>query len=169
MTVMPQCANCTVAYCQRVPLEIIQKDTLPEFCPMKTSEETIKKVIERYGKDDVKRIYVPATITEKEAYECVRGVRIARASRATSPIERYSCLRLFGRERMQKKAMKEEQGLLKETGYSDKAIKYNAIYFWIRQTSKFVENTTFGCLFRIFIGLAFQRAQLCWAFLTRQH
>jgi len=44
-------------------------------------------------------------------------------SSRTSPIERYCCLRLFGRERMQKKAMKEEQGLLKESGYSDKAIK----------------------------------------------
>jgi hypothetical protein len=53
-----------------MPFERINKDTLPEFCPMKTSEETIKKVIERYGKDDTKRVYVPATITEKEACEC---------------------------------------------------------------------------------------------------
>ena len=87
MTVMPQCANCPVAYCQRVPPEIIKKDTLPEFCPMKTSEETIKKVIERYGKDDVKRIYVPATITEKEAYEWVRGVRMAVRPRIKELIE----------------------------------------------------------------------------------
>ena len=87
MTVMPQCANCLVAYCQRVPLETIKKDTLPEFCPMKTSEETIKKVIERYGKDDVKRIYVPATITEKEAYERVRGVRMAVRPRIKELIE----------------------------------------------------------------------------------
>ena len=84
---MPQCANCPVAYCQRVPLEIIKKDTLPEFCPMKTSEETIKKVIERYGKDGIKRIYVPAAITEKEAYECVRGVRMAVRPRIKELIE----------------------------------------------------------------------------------
>ncbi|HUW49123.1 MAG TPA: DUF1847 domain-containing protein [Patescibacteria group bacterium] len=87
MSVMPKCANCPLAYCQRVPLEMVKKDTLPEFCPMKTSEGTIKKVIERYGKDDVKRIYVPATITEKEAYECVRGVRMAVRPRIKELIE----------------------------------------------------------------------------------
>jgi uncharacterized metal-binding protein len=87
MTVIPQCANCPVAHCQRVPLEIIEKDTLPESCPMKTNEETIKKVIERYREDDVKRIYVPATITEKEAYECVRGVRMAVRPRIKELIE----------------------------------------------------------------------------------
>ena len=87
MIVMPQCGNCPVAYCQRVPLEMIKKDTLPEFCPMKTSEETIKRVIERYGKEDVKRIYAPATITEKEAYERVRGVRMAVRPRIKELIE----------------------------------------------------------------------------------
>jgi uncharacterized metal-binding protein len=70
-----------------MPFERIKKDTLPEFCPMKTSEETIKKVIERYGEDDVKRVYVPATITEKEAYECVRGVRMAVRPRIKELIE----------------------------------------------------------------------------------
>jgi uncharacterized metal-binding protein len=66
---------------------MIKKDTLPEFCPMRTSEETIKKVIERYEKDDVKRVYIPATITEKEAYECVRGVRMAVRPRIKELIE----------------------------------------------------------------------------------
>lgn len=87
MSVMPQCAKCSGAYCQRMPFERINKDTLPEFCPMKTSEETIKTVIERYGKDDVKRIYVPATITEKEAYEWVRGVCMAVRPRIKELIE----------------------------------------------------------------------------------
>jgi uncharacterized metal-binding protein len=87
MTVMPQCAKCSEAYCQRAPLETIKKDRLPEFCPIKTSEETIKKVVGRYGKDDVKRIYLPATIAEKEAYECVRGVRMAVRPRIKELIE----------------------------------------------------------------------------------
>ena len=76
MSVMPQCAKCPGAYCQRMPFERINRDMLPESFPIKTSEETIKKVIERYGKD-IKKVYVPATITEKEAYEWVRGVRMA--------------------------------------------------------------------------------------------
>jgi len=87
MTVMPQCAKCPGVYCQRMPLEKINENTLPEFCPMKTSRETIRTVIERYGKDDVKRIYVPATMTEKEAYEWVRGVCMAVRPRIKELIE----------------------------------------------------------------------------------
>jgi len=54
---------------------------------MKTSEEAIKSVIEKYGLDDIKRIYVPATITEKEAYESIRGVRMAVRPRIKELIE----------------------------------------------------------------------------------
>jgi len=54
---------------------------------MKTSEEAINSVIQKYGQDDVKRIYVPATITEKEAYESIRGVRMAVRPRIKELIE----------------------------------------------------------------------------------
>jgi len=87
MTIFPQCAKCSGAYCRNMPLEEIDKDILPEYCPMKTSEETIKSVVERYGLDEVKRIYVPATIIEKEAYESVRGVRMAVRPRIKELIE----------------------------------------------------------------------------------
>jgi uncharacterized metal-binding protein len=60
-----------------MPLEGINKNLLPDFCPMKTNEETTKSVIDRYGEDGVKKIYVPATITEKEAYEFIRGALMA--------------------------------------------------------------------------------------------
>jgi uncharacterized metal-binding protein len=70
-----------------MPLEEITKDILPEYCPMKTSQETIRSLVERYGLDEVKRIYVPATITEKEAYESVRGVRMAVRPRIKELIE----------------------------------------------------------------------------------
>jgi uncharacterized metal-binding protein len=70
-----------------VPFEEINKDILPEYCPMKTSEEAIKSVIEKYRLDDVKRIYIPATITEKEAYESIRGVRMAVRPRIKELIE----------------------------------------------------------------------------------
>lgn len=54
---------------------------------MKTSEEAIKSVIEKYGLDDVKRIHVPATITEKKAYESIRDVRMAVRARIKGLIE----------------------------------------------------------------------------------
>ena len=87
MSILPQCAKCPGAYCRNMPIEEIRKDILPEYCPMKTSEEMIKSVTEKYMMDDVKKIYVPATITEKEAYEVVRGVRMAVRPRIKELIE----------------------------------------------------------------------------------
>jgi len=86
-TIFPQCAKCSGAYCSKMPLEKINKTILPEYCPMKTSEKVIKSVIEKYGQNDVKKIYVPATITEKEAYESVRGVLMAVRPRIKELIE----------------------------------------------------------------------------------
>jgi uncharacterized metal-binding protein len=87
MAVLPQCAKCPGAYCESMPLEKINKDVLPEYCPMKTSKELITSVIEKYALHDVKRIYVPATVTEKEAYESIRGVRMAVRPRIKELIE----------------------------------------------------------------------------------
>jgi uncharacterized metal-binding protein len=67
--------------------EEVDKTILPEYCPMKTSEKMIKSVTEKYRNDDVRRIYVPATITEKEAYESIRGVRMAVRPRIKELIE----------------------------------------------------------------------------------
>jgi len=86
MAILPQCVKCP-AYCSRMTSEEIDRDVLPQYCPMKTSEETIKSAIDRYKNDDVKRIYVPATITEKEAYEVVRGVTMAVRPRIKELIE----------------------------------------------------------------------------------
>lgn len=47
----------------------------------------IDQTVEKYGLDDVRRIYVPATITEKEAYETVRGVCMAVRPRIKELIE----------------------------------------------------------------------------------
>jgi uncharacterized metal-binding protein len=65
----------------------MNKGLLPSFCPMKTRGELIKSVIEKYGEDDVKKIYVPATVTEKEAYELVRGTLMAVRPRIKELIE----------------------------------------------------------------------------------
>jgi uncharacterized metal-binding protein len=85
--VIPQCAKCPGTYCQSSPLRKVKKDILPEYCPMKTSEKTIESTVKRYGQDDVIGIYVPATITEKEAYEKIRGVRMAVRPRIKELIE----------------------------------------------------------------------------------
>lgn len=54
---------------------------------MKTSQEVINSAAKKYRMDEVKRIYIPATITEKEAYETVRGVRMAVRPRIKELIE----------------------------------------------------------------------------------
>ena len=87
MAVYPQCARCPGAYCQSAPMEEIKKEALPEYCPMKTSGEVIKSIVKKYEQDDVKKIYIPATITEKEAYETIRGVRMAVRPRIKELIE----------------------------------------------------------------------------------
>lgn len=70
-----------------MPLEEIKKDLLPSFCPMKTNEEIIRSAIAKYNEEYVKKIYVPATMTEKEAYEVVRGTLMAVRPRIKELIE----------------------------------------------------------------------------------
>jgi uncharacterized metal-binding protein len=70
-----------------MPIDEVNKDVLPKFCPMKINKTKIKTVAEKYGQEDVKKIYVPATVTEKEAYELVRGVRMAVRPRIKELIE----------------------------------------------------------------------------------
>lgn len=72
--IYPQCAKCPAMYCVRMPMAEIQKDILEDYCPMKTMSELIKKSIKKYDLDDLRSTYIPATITEKEGYEQVRGV-----------------------------------------------------------------------------------------------
>lgn len=68
-----RCDKCSGVFCTKGK---VGKDLLPDFCPMKTMENIIQIAVEKYARTDVKSIYVPATITEKEAYEVVRGKRI---------------------------------------------------------------------------------------------
>jgi uncharacterized metal-binding protein len=70
-----------------MPADEINKDLLPKFCPMKTNEIAIKAVADKYGREDVRKIYVPATVTEKEAYEWVRGVCMAVRPRVKELVE----------------------------------------------------------------------------------
>jgi len=85
--IFPHCTECQGAYCQRLSQKKIRKNALPKYCPMKTSEEMVDSTVDEYGFDQVKRIYVPATITEKEAYASVRGVLMAVRPRIKELIE----------------------------------------------------------------------------------
>jgi len=69
MAILLQCAKSSEIFCQRIPIGEISKEMLPKFCPMKTSVNTVRSVTERYEEDEVRKIYVPPTVTEKEAYE----------------------------------------------------------------------------------------------------
>jgi uncharacterized metal-binding protein len=68
-------------------MEKIDVGALPKHCPMKIRRKVVEAVVGRYAQDDVKKIYVPATITEKEAYEKIRGVRMAVRPRIKELIE----------------------------------------------------------------------------------
>lgn len=65
-----ECAKCKLKYCYK---GITDKGTLPDFCPMRVADEIIRKTAARYRGKSVKKIYVAATQTEKEAYKWVDG------------------------------------------------------------------------------------------------
>jgi len=91
MTIVPQCAKCPGGYCRGAPIDQLNNDVLPEYCPMKTSRDAVNSVLEKYTQPEVRRTYLPATITEKEAYEVIRGVRMAVRPRIKEVVE-YSRL-----------------------------------------------------------------------------
>ena len=76
MSNQPRCAKCPRALCGSLPMDEIDPDILPEFCPMRTSADTIRRCVEIY-EGEISEMYVPATIAEGEAYETVRGTNMA--------------------------------------------------------------------------------------------
>ena len=87
MSVIPKCANCPVAYCESMPVEKLERNALPKNCPIKINPEVVENAVKRYGEGVAKQLYVPATITEKEAYESIRGVVMAVRPRIKELIE----------------------------------------------------------------------------------
>ena len=78
-------------------MEQINKEALPDNCPMRISTDTINSTIEKYRTEEVKSTYIPATITEKEAYETIRDVRMAVRPRIKEIVE---YCRLVGAKRI---------------------------------------------------------------------
>lgn len=87
LELIPQCAKCQVALCESTALGKVNRDALPKSCPIQTSPETVDHAISRYNEDPIKKLYVPATITEKKAYQNVRGVVMAVRPRIKELIE----------------------------------------------------------------------------------
>jgi uncharacterized metal-binding protein len=79
-----RCDKCSGVFCTKGKIEGY---TLPEFCPMKSMENIIQRALEEYSHNDVKSIYIPAAITEKEAYEVVAGKMIPVRPRIRELIE----------------------------------------------------------------------------------
>jgi len=65
----------------------LDKDKLPQYCPMRTMGELVNSSVKRYKFGKAKEIYLPATITEKEAFEQIRGVRTAVRPRVREVVE----------------------------------------------------------------------------------
>jgi len=84
---LPQCARCPGMYCGQAPLSELKVSALPEFCPMRSSRDLIERMPAEYGKGEVRAVYHPATVTEKEAYQQVRGARMAVRPRVKELIE----------------------------------------------------------------------------------
>lgn len=107
-----KCDKCSGVFCNKGAFD---RNALPDFCPMKTMDDIIKKAVEEYSRDDVKSIYVPATITEKEAYEVVRGKTIPVRPRIRELVE------------FAKKVGAEKIGVAFCTGLSDEASRVVSI------------------------------------------
>lgn len=81
------CAKCPGTFCGSAPMEELNREALPEFCPMRLLPDVIRESVEKYEEEGVRDIYVPSTVTEKEAYERVRGTTMAVRPRIKELIE----------------------------------------------------------------------------------
>jgi len=71
--IVPQCSKCVERVCYR---EGWTRDELPGFCPMKHKQEVIEAAMEKYDEAE-RRLYYNSTVTEKRAYQNIRGRVIA--------------------------------------------------------------------------------------------
>lgn len=83
----PTCSKCSIRYCRE--REFFQREELPDFCPMKYSENQtlIKKSRNEAKNKKNKEKFAATVLVEKEAYEIVRGKKIAVRPRVKELIE----------------------------------------------------------------------------------
>lgn len=75
-----------------LPRGEINKEILPEFCPMINASQVIERAQAMYNNEHIKKIYLASSITEKRAYEVVRGVLMPVYPRIRELIEFCSLL-----------------------------------------------------------------------------
>lgn len=78
------CARCP-GYCGNE--EIVNKDQLPDFCPIINKEQLLRTAKRRYRDSDLAETYSQATLNEKEAYRKVQGKRMPIRPRIVELIE----------------------------------------------------------------------------------
>ena len=81
---IPSCSKCKEKFCTQ---EIQDKKNLPDFCPIKEKSGLLEEARQKYSEADIVKFYIPATLTEKEAYEKVRGNLIPVRPRVAELIE----------------------------------------------------------------------------------
>jgi len=83
----PTCSKCSIRYCRE--REFFQKEELPDFCPMKYSENQtlIEKSRNEAKNKKNKEKFAATVLVEKEAYEIIRGKKIAVRPRIKELIE----------------------------------------------------------------------------------
>jgi len=83
----PTCSKCSIRYCRE--RESFKKEELPDFCPMKYSENQtlIEKSRNEAKNEKNKEKFAASALVEKEAYEIVRGKIIAVRPRIKELIE----------------------------------------------------------------------------------
>jgi len=83
----PTCSKCSVTYCQKE--ESYKKEELPDFCPMKYSENIalIEKSRNETKNKKNKEKFATSALVGKESYEIVRGKEIAVRPRIKELIE----------------------------------------------------------------------------------
>jgi len=83
----PTCSKCSIRYCRE--RESFKKEELPDFCPMKYSENQtlIEKSRNEAKNKKNKEKFAASALVEKEAYEIVRGKIIAVRPRIKELIE----------------------------------------------------------------------------------
>jgi len=73
LDIYPQCAKCKTVYCISSPREEIDESLLPSFCPMRNFKQIIKSAHVMYTNEYTRKLYLASSMTEKRAYEVVRG------------------------------------------------------------------------------------------------
>jgi uncharacterized metal-binding protein len=96
--IKPQCVKCKAIHCRK---GITDEPNLPDYCPIRTSESLINKVVKKYEDEGIHRFYTTAALIEKESYDAAaaregRRVPVRPRIREIAEFARLMGIRLMG-------------------------------------------------------------------------